>query len=779
MLSCGAISLTLGLAAPANAQTSGDDLNLAAGSPFRNPDIIYLEADEVLDNRTAGIITAKGGVEGRYQDRTLRADQVVYNTKSGRVVATGNVVLIGGDGASQYADKIELNDKLSSGAAKDFVARLSPVGTAGAKYAVRRSDSGYDLYNAYYTACEACTEDGKDKAPTWRIRARKVTQDVADKMIHYRDAVVEVKGLPVLYLPYLAHPDASTERRSGLLMPYAGRSGAYGFFYEQPYYFALSPYSEATITPRIMEKVNPLIEGRFARQFNSGRLEIDGSFTKEAFFDNDGDPFADTDMLFADRDSVASEQARLRNDDWRSHISARGHFDWNDTLSWGFSLANVSDDFYFDRYDIDEPSANFGLYKGGSRRLVQQLYGVAQDDDFRYAVSSYGFQSYRSSIRRNATNPSNIRIRREDESLLPVVLPKIELDHYAVVPGIGGRVRGFVDAVQLTRDFDDPLSDPQNDDYKRVTIGAEYSKSMILPGGIEATPFAMIRNDNYEISPLNANSIDEQRTIGHAGLDARWTFIRPGASVDLTFEPRVQITNSFGDDGINPLLAYQEDSIGIDLDGALLWDRNKSTGYDLWQTGTRTDVGASLAAERDDNRAELFVGRSYFDSDTNQFDLNSGLSGDESNFIIEGNFNLGQMLNGSTRIRYDDEAAEARRIDTRLSYVGERLKLSARHYKLNNPFPGTPSNLLEVPPEALSAAGSYQFAKHWGLKYSASRDIDAEITRRERLSLVFDDECTFVELFYEKRRSNSSLINNNSGYGIRIALLTLGAVSPD
>ena len=779
MLSCASLSLILGSANTALGQTAPDDLNLAADSPFRNPDIIYLTADEVQDNRNAGIITAKGSVEGRYQDRTLRADQVVYNVNSGRVVATGNVVLIGGDGSSQYADKIELTDKLASGAAKDFTARFSPVGIAGAKYAVRRSDTGYDLYNAYYTACEACTEDGEDKTPTWRIRARKVTQDVDDKMIHYRDAVVEVKGLPVLYLPYMAHPDPSTERRSGLLMPYGGRDGAYGFFYEQPYYVAISPYSEATITPRLMERVNPLIMGEYTRQFNSGRLEVTGSFTKDSFFDNNGDAFTEDDMLFSNADRTASEQAGLRDDTWRSHLFAHGQFDLNDTLSWGFGIENATDDFYLDRYDIDEPGADFGLYNGGTRRLTQQLYGVAQQDNFRYAASTYGFESLRSVIRRNEDTPTNVRIVREDDSRLPLVLPKIELDHYFNVPGIGGRLHGFADAVQIERDFDGTLTTPDNGDYKRVTFGADYSKTMILPGGIETTPFAMVRNDNFEIDPISAASIDEQRTVGHVGLDTRWTFIRPGNSIDLTLEPRIQITESFGDDGISPILAYQEDSIGIDLDSALLWDRNKSTGYDLWQTGTRTDVGASLAGDWDDNHASLFLGRSYFSSDNNQFDANSGLSGDESDIIAESNIKLGRTFNAATRLRYDDDGNELRRIDTNLNYIGERLKLRARYYKINNPFVALQRNLVEAPPEEISGLISYDVSKNWGVRYTAFRDIDAALTRREELALVFDDDCTYLELFYERRRSLSTLTGDDSGFGIRIALLTLGAVEDD
>ena len=117
---------------PANSQTSFSDtatgtdrpLKLAADSPFRDPDIIYLDADELVRDEVGQVLVAKGDVEGRYQDRTLRADKVVYNIKTGRVVALGNVVLIDADGTIQYADKLELSNELEAGTASVFTCLL-------------------------------------------------------------------------------------------------------------------------------------------------------------------------------------------------------------------------------------------------------------------------------------------------------------------------------------------------------------------------------------------------------------------------------------------------------------------------------------------------------------------------------------------------------------------------------------------------------------------------------------------------------------------------------
>ena len=145
-----------GLSAPAYAQLSAvqsadQDLQLAADSPFRDPDIIYLEADTLTNDEAAQRLTATGQVEGRYQDKTLRADNVVYHLETGKVIATGNVILVQADGSSQYADKLELSNELEAGTATDFVARTPEGGVTAARFVARSENGEVELYNAYYT----------------------------------------------------------------------------------------------------------------------------------------------------------------------------------------------------------------------------------------------------------------------------------------------------------------------------------------------------------------------------------------------------------------------------------------------------------------------------------------------------------------------------------------------------------------------------------------------------------------------------------------------------
>ena len=52
---------------------------------------------------------------------------------------------------------------------------------------------------------------------------------------------MEVKGVPVLYLPYFEHADPSVKRKSGFLVPSFGNSTDLGNYIEIPYFLNLAP----------------------------------------------------------------------------------------------------------------------------------------------------------------------------------------------------------------------------------------------------------------------------------------------------------------------------------------------------------------------------------------------------------------------------------------------------------------------------------------------------------------------------------------------------------
>ena len=749
-------------------------LQLAADSPFRDPNIIYLEADSLISDEDESTLTAKGNVEGRYQDRTLRADRVTYNNLTGQVVAIGNVVLIDPTGATQFADQIELSGELEAGTATNFTARFEEGGILGASFVVRDGKEGVELYNAYYTACEPCQDTNKN--PTWQIKARKVKQNPERNSIEYRDAVFQLVGLPVFYTPFLSHPDPSAKRASGLLAPFGGIDRDKGFNIEAPYYWAIDDYTEATITPHLYAKVNPLLEVDFRRKFYTGEVNINTSMTYGSAFDNDGDPFDDP-LLFANQDEATTGK-RLR-----SHVFADGLFNLTNFWTTGFGVQAATDDLYLRRYDLDERPAATGLYQSDSLRLLSQAFGLGQNENTRFSVSAFGFQSLRTSIIQSDTT-GLFNVFREDDSTLPIALPKIELNHFMTDPVIGGRAEVFGDLTLLTRQ--------EGEDYTRGTAGVSYDKTWIAPGGVEIKPFGELRYDYVElqreaIGDAAAIQNDFTRTLGQVGVDVRYPFIKREGNMDIVIEPRVKVTQSFGDgklDEFDTVLGdvtssrLFQDSLGLDFDRANFWAANKSLGYDFWQEGLRADVGASLSADWDKSRASLFLGQSYASGYDENFGLNTGLSGDNSDIVGEGELSLNNKIKINTRVRFDEAEGVFRNIDTSLRYTGERIKTDWRYYKINNRA-ATNSALLSAPAEEISGRVTLKLAKNWSTRYSTHYDIDADVARRQELGLIFDDQCTRIELFYNRSRNDIGVVGDNEGFGIRLSLLTLGSFAEE
>ncbi len=776
----------------ANAQgisvtTAQEDLQLAPDSPFRDPDVIYLEADELENDEVNNIIIANGSVEGRYQDKTIRADKIRYDVNTGQVFAIGNVILMNADGSSQYADKLELSDELEAGTATNFLARFPTGGQLASAFAARKTDTGIELYNAYYTACEACKVKGKTTKPTWRLKARKVSQDKDSKSIRYRDAVFEFKGIPVFYSPYLAHPDPSVGRASGLLMPFIGVSGSKGFNVRTPYYFALSDYSELTVTPRVFQNVNPVLGAVYRRKFYSGEFNFEGSFTRASFFDNKGDKFSDLDFF---RDPSES----LKGKKWRSHFFTDGLFNINEQWKWGFQAGYATDDNYLNRYDFDEIRPEFGLYEADNRRLMQQLFVTGQNDSFRFSTSAFGNVSLRTRVVRNIENANpllnsfnEILVNREDDSTLPIIAPKVELSKYFNDPIVGGRLKLSGDATMLTREI--------GTDYTRATAGIDWQKTLVAPAGIEVKPFAMGRFDYFNLEAEDANltvaqqqSFDFSRSLGQVGVDIRWPFLKAGTNVNWILEPRVQVTQNFGNgkrsnflltDTNGNIVELFQDSLAIDLDQALIWNPNKTTGFDLWQKGFRADIGASIIADWGQySRANLFVGQSFHgDEDLDVFETTSGLSGNDSDIVGQLEVNLGKRFSTSTRVRYNSDNDAFRRLDTSFSYRGDRISANTRYYRLDNQTAlSLPS---DVPSEEISGAVSVKLFDNWSTRYSLFRDLDKKITRRQDLSLIFNDNCTRIEFIYTQEENDLGLVKKSDGFGIRISLLTLGDFAPE
>ena len=126
-----------------------------------------------------------------------------------------------------------------------------------------------------------------------------------------------------------------------------------------------------------------------------------------------------------------------------------------------------------------------------------------------------------------------------------------------------------------------------------------------------------------------------------------------------------------------------------------------------------------------------------------------------------------------------------RRLDTRFAYTGDRISGSLRYYKLDSVTAASiaaaslANEDLSPPSAEITGALRVKLIDNWSTKYTISRDIDKDLSRRQNLSLIYDDDCTRIEFIYTKEENDLGLVRNSDGFGIRVSLLTLGAFAPD
>jgi len=186
--------------------------------------------------RSGDRVYATGDVEIRYGEFLLFADRVEYDLGTKDVLAEGNVVAQSG-GEVIRAERIVYNLETGRGTIERASGLVQPSILFEAETLERKRDDLYSLRKARLTACA-------QPNPRWSFSLARADLR-KDDSIEMWDAVVRIKSVPVLYLPYLRYP--LKERATGFLMPRIGFGGEKGFFFSQSFYWAMAPNMDATV----------------------------------------------------------------------------------------------------------------------------------------------------------------------------------------------------------------------------------------------------------------------------------------------------------------------------------------------------------------------------------------------------------------------------------------------------------------------------------------------------------------------------------------------------
>lgn len=737
-------------------------------------DELYMEADRVTRDDKSGVTTAEGNVEMRYQGRTLRADRVLYEEgegdKPGVIRAFGNVQLINSDGTVEFADQFAFDDKMSAGVARGFSARLADNGKIASSSAARRSDQIQELNRAIYTPCEICKADGKTpKKPSWSISADRVVQDKKQRLIFYRNARIRVKGVPVLYLPLFWHADPTADRASGFLTPSIGLSDRRGFSYEQPYLWAVSPYTDIILSPQINSKVNPFLNTQVRKRFYSGEVDLRLGYTYEKDVDGDGNRFGDKTS--------------------RSYILGRGAFQLDNNWLLGFTAERTSDPLLFDKYDIPRVYVTRGPYVADDRRLISQLYAINQTQRNYFSAAAMSIQGLRQTV------PGEF----ENSAAFPIIAPLIEDRFSPDTAVLGGRLRLTGSAVALTRDESPTNSSQPGLDSRRVTARADWRRTFTSTGGLRLDPYVSVRGDFYNLGdvPGSDGVSFRSETLGRAlatvGADVSYPLYRRWNDSTVVLEPLVQAAISpnarqviIGYDADGEPIYLNEDSATFEFDETNLFRTNKFPGYDLYEDGARLNVAGRASVLWDDGRrASLLVGRSFRSERNTIFREGSGLRGKASDWIVAADAQPLSGLSMYARARLDSDNLEVHRLEAGANAATKWASGFIRYLRNDAEVTGAPaSSLTGSKQENMDVGGEVYFTKNWGASLYGSRDIVQDAWAVRDIGVFYRDDCVRVDVIYRKedavifqRDSNNNQlrqIGRNEQIAVRLTLATLG-----
>ena len=772
---------------------------------------MYIEAQEV-SVLNKDIIIAKGDVEMRYNGRILRADHVEYHKLDGLTIAKGHAISINADGSVQYGDELDTfetqdnstSPKQTLGSGLHVASVLNDNTKIFSNDFTRVSVDKNILHQVLFTPCELCETKAKDgsmvfSAPVWAIQADTAIEDKKNRVIIYKNAVVLIKGVPVLYLPILWHPDPTVKRATGLLAPSIDLSATHGFSYYQPFYWAISPYEGIWTEARFNSKINPFLDTTFKRRFYSGDLSFRFGIGHDQFFDAHNQRF-----------STAADGSLLPNNGKAYNLGfviSNGAFKIDDNWRWNYTLEHVWDQNnanLFERYKLPRAFQDDRELVPSTRQLINQLNLLRQDDTSFFELSSFNFQSLELASYQNLGGES-IRPIAINSNTLPTIEPKLEYHLNPAQRILGGLMSFDITGAAILRTafVPYPIAPVNADgttgfDTHRLTEEFNWQNRMVTPIGMVFEPFVNLRHDNYRISNLNRSGLSDQITHNYstAGFNLSYPLYQRVGAFNITLLPQAQLALS-PEIAADPNLP-NEDSQSFDFDSTNLFKFNKSPGFDLTEGGKRLSLGMGADISLDNGakfssllgrvirqkEESVFLERVAGTTALTSYDP-SGLSSKLSEWIVDNEFNTGTGFYGYSRLRLDSDTGSLRHAEEGLSistpntvatirYLDDRTApVLSRNPSLPIIMTSTYGKLYET----TSVFIRHFYNKNWGSAMRLNFDIQHHQARQSEASLIYRDGCSWVELVYnydDTQFNTQANFKPITSITVRINLMTFG-----
>ena len=668
-----------------------------------------LDAREISVDRENGLVTARGNVEARADGRLLATERLTYDREKAQLTVPAPMSLTESNGDKISATSAIIDNELEKGHFNDV--RLATQSSGRMKAASAQRDGALlELEDAIYSSCPECADP--NDAPLWQIRASRISYDRAVQNISYNHPRLEIYGLPVFYLPYMAHAGPKIEKRSGFLTPSLGGSKDFGTAVDMPYFFNLAPNYDLTLTPRISDQQEPFLSGEWRHLTSKGKYKMTG-------------------YIHRPQDDLAMDSQK----ELRGGLMGSGQFaigDW----SLSFAVEDASDDLFFRRYKISN-----------TPRLTSNLSAARRFGQHYISAEAYRFRE---------------TLTEEKTSTVDTILPALTHHYDFANPVLNGALTMRNRLTHRQRDLDV--------DETRLSSMLDWSWRKITKGGFILSANNRLTIDAYDFgirdgdqTSDDARAIDDVLSANSTAFTLAYPLQRIGKKDRQTLSPKLQIV----------LAEAADDYDIIPHNSQTTRDLTKSQ---LFQPLTPKDEASRVNLGLDHEltfgnqlTSRFFIGQSYNLSDET-FDISSGFGEDRSALIADATLYAG-ALSLTQKTRFSKDGRILLRSDSRLALAFQAFSIGLEHsfYEIGQ----TASNTTEQLEEANVLLG-WQMGSNWRLDARVRENLEEQKSVRADAALTYEDDCTLITVSIDRDYSRIGSIEPDTSVNFTFTLKTIG-----
>ena len=335
---------------------SNSSLHAREQFEFSIGDNVQILSDKAFRRSKENKFEAVGNVIITHQTNAIYGEKATLSFTEGDAEVVGNVRYVGAT-MTMYGSKLFYNfnnHKLSIHNARILSDNYVVLG----KRLSRISKNEIHGVDAEYTTCRDCPE-------SWSVFGREVKITLGE-YIRIKHAYIKVKGVVVMYVPYIILP-IKKNRETGLLFPSFGFDLQEGARFQQPWFWAITQSADLTLTPSFFGKRGVGNELEYRQVLTDGLwFEVGGMQVRDKVYE----PFKDE----------ISDNGKAK---YRHYSEWEHHYFSGRTFNHHFYYNNVSD------LDIGN---DYGRYIGN--RLSGTEYGGGGFFEINQDLFSLGLESY-------------------------------------------------------------------------------------------------------------------------------------------------------------------------------------------------------------------------------------------------------------------------------------------------------------------------------------------------------------------------------------------------